>query len=102
MEWTTGNHFLSPEWRRKGYILLLKIDTAHSNWDEVDCFLHDGWIFLKGEKFPSIPSLRLRHTHLSITLYASSVPRVHRASTAAYVGARWAICPGPPVQWKYK
>lgn len=32
----------------------------------------------------------------SIVAYASCVPRVHRAKTAAYVGAQWEICPGPP------
>ncbi len=29
-------------------------------------------------------------------VYASGVPIVHRASTAAYVGAKCGNCPGPP------
>ena len=31
-----------------------------------------------------------------MTSYASAVARVHKQFTAAYVGAKWANCPGPP------
>ena len=35
--------------------------------------------------------------YLSMMVNASSVPSIHRALTAAYVGARCACWPGPPV-----
>lgn len=39
---------------------------------------------------------KLRILYLFITSYASCVPMVHRAFTAAYVDAKCGYCPGPP------
>jgi hypothetical protein len=73
--------------------------VVHAKW--VVCILegHQKSLTLLSEKdfYAWIKFLHVFfNVNLLIKLRASWVPMVHRAFTAAYVGARWGLWPGPP------